>query len=213
MNQHDLWKAIQGGKPRVHATGFAQLYLCEGVRLHVWNDELISLAPDIRQAAFYHDHRYGIKSRVLRGMLLDTPALLYGKGNDIEEQTRNMWDIFEVRPAHEGDAEKPHLATAGHWVEALQPRVVSAGECYLIDKRSFHQTRHLAPTVTVMRKMEEEETWARLLVPRGFDPIHSLQSQPDQSRLKRIMWTEAQQVGPEGLAQIEEMMTEAHRAY
>lgn len=39
---------VREGAPRVHATGFAQLYLAPTVRLHVWSDALFFEAPEVR---------------------------------------------------------------------------------------------------------------------------------------------------------------------
>ena len=175
-----LADAIENGKPRVHATGFAQLYLRPDVRLHVWTDALFRHAPDQSQIAFYHDHRYGIVSHVLRGAIMDSPAIPCDTNGS--NGGPGDWSIWEVRPAGEGQPDKPHR---GKKVEDNElevrlppPRLIKAGDGYHIPKRTFHATRALGTTVTLMRKLNEEPAWARLLVPKGFDPVHSLVTQP-----------------------------------
>ena len=214
MNIHELWKMVHAGKPRLHATGFAQLYLADGVRLHVWSDKLFKHAPYVAQNGFFHDHRYRIKSQVLRGALLD-------QGATFTHAEEEEWGLWEVRPAHEGEPEKPHLKDVYGVVSLWRPRIIRAGACYSIAKRAFHQTRALEPTVTIMRKMDEEETWARLLVPNyrtgpmqtEFDPMHSLIKQPTQDEIKIMMWDQCKNLGEAQLARIEEMIGEAYRAH
>lgn len=201
MDRHDLWKLIMAGKPRLHATGFAQMYIAPDVRLHVWSEELFKHAPDVKQIGFFHDHRYRIESTVLRGALLDTPA---------EMTNGTEFALYEVRPAHEGEPDKPHYAGQLCGVRLGLPRVVASGDTYEIPKRSFHATRALMPTITVMRKHEEEDTWARLLAPnspRGeFDPVHSLIRQPDEKDIKFMMWQQLVQLDDSDRAKIVRML-------
>lgn len=207
MKHLDLLNIISDLTPRVHATGFAQLYIAPGVRLHLWNDALFARAPDPTQVAFYHDHRYGIVSHVLKGALLDSPAdPVINNSWEGEE-----WQIWEVRPAGENQADKPHHTGLGATVRQRNPRVIRAGFNYFIPKRSFHASRALEPTLTVMRKQQEEGSWARLLVPSGFDPIHSLVSQPDRELLRSMFWSACKQLGEGELAIIDYQIKTAAR--
>lgn len=196
MNRNELIGRICEGKPRVHATGFAQLYISPDTRLHVWTDALLARAPDIKQIVFKHDHRYGIRSRVLRGTLhdqaVDWDCSVWG--------VDNCWRMWEVRPAGQGLPDKPHIIERGSEAGDLaiyegEPRIVYAGDWYEIPKRTFHATRAVGTTVTMMKKIDEEDAWARLLVPRGFDPIHSLSKQPDASFIKNEMIRAVEGIG------------------
>jgi hypothetical protein len=184
LTHAELVRLIINGTPRMHATGFVQLYLTPTVRLHVWSDDTFAAAPDVSQIAFFHDHGYTIKSHALRGALLDTRVEVLN-----DHQGLNDWAVWEVRPAHEGEPEKPHLATMepSKWLALLPPSLIRAGESYEIPKRVFHQTRNIGTTVSVMRKVDEENSWARLMVPTGFDPVHSLVRQPDKSAMQHWM--------------------------
>lgn len=182
MKKIDLIHKIEQGDPRVHATGFAQLYIEPNKRLPVWTDWLLLNATDISQIAFFHDHRYAIKSRILKGALHDQAVFPSADGD-------GTWKMYEVRPAHEGEAEKPCLIeNKTYEVFVDPPRIIKAGEEYAIPRRAFHATRAIGDTVSIMEKIDEEKDWARLLVPDGnFDPIHSLLRQPDPVMVKREM--------------------------
>lgn len=207
MKHLDLLNIISDVTPRVHATGFAQLYISKAVRLHVWTDALFAKAPDPTQVAFYHDHRYGIVSHVLRGALLDSPVYPIINNSWDGEQ----WQVWEVRPAGEGQPDKPQHAGLGATVRQHNPRVIRAGFNYYIPKRTFHASRALETTVTVMRKQQEEGAWARLLVPTGFDPIHSLTTQPDREWLRSIFWNECRKLTESDLAIIDYQIKTAAR--
>lgn len=183
MNKRKLIEAIENGEPRVHATGFAQLYVEPDKRLHVWTDWLLEHAPDITQIVFYHDHRYEIRSKVLSGSLHDQMV------EPVVTGPLGEWGMWEVRPSHEGDPEKPHRDPRMNYydVKLLMPRIIKAGNDYTIPLGAFHATRAIGDTVTVMKKINEEARWARLLVPYPYDPIHSLTKQPSQKDIKREM--------------------------
>lgn len=179
----ELIDKIRDGQPRVHATGFAQLYIAPNTRLHVWTDWLLKNAPDVRQLAFFHDHRYAIRSTVIGGALHDQMV------DPVLNNAHGRWRMWEVRPAHEGEPEKPHLIEGPFYDVTLRtPRIIVADQWYEIPLRAFHSTRAIGDTVTIMEKVGEEASWARLVVPCGdFDPIHSLSRQPPVERVKQEM--------------------------
>lgn len=157
-------------RPRYHhGVGFAQCYLSDDVRLHVWSPALPG-APEAFGCR--HDHRFDLESHVLLGGVVDTRYQL------MTSSSMGDWRVYEVRPAHEGRPDEPVAQPDYYHALTLPPRVVPAGGSYTLSRRVFHMSQPVGPTVTVMRKRRQSAEWARILAPYGQSPEHGMARPP-----------------------------------
>lgn len=164
-------------KPRYHAgVGFAQLYLSDNVRLHVWHPDL---PTEPESFGCRHNHRFDFTSTVLVGavtnIFLDVTQggrEIAGSGGEFVEGY-GYFDEWEVQPAHLGAA-VPTIKNRGVDLGIRAIELVPAGETYEFPKRVYHESRGHGTTVTVMRKFNQEDTWAGIVAPAGQPPQHGM---------------------------------------
>ncbi|USN14982.1 hypothetical protein PAPPERLAPAPP_00550 [Brevundimonas phage vB_BpoS-Papperlapapp] len=180
---HPLHQTVRAGlisgalKPRYHAgVGFAQVYLNEDVRLHLWHPEL---PTEPESFGCRHDHRFDFTSTVLLGAVTNIflsasegARHIAGSGDE-KVPGYGFFDEWEVMPAHLGSAE-PTIRRPGVDVTIDGIEVIRAGETYSFPKRRYHESRGHGVTLTVMKKFNQEETWAGIIAPRGQPPVHGM---------------------------------------
>lgn len=180
---HPLYTATRVGlltgklKPRYHAgVGFAQVYLNEDVRLHLWHP---SLPTEPESFGCRHDHRFDFTSTVLLGAVTNiflsiTPGWRQtaGSGDEVLEGF-GRFDEWEVMPAHLGSAE-PTIRQKGVDLHIDGIELLRAGDTYSFPKRRYHESRGHGVTMTVMKKFDQEETWAGIIAPAGQPPMHGM---------------------------------------
>lgn len=190
MSRHPTYDRVRVGlltgklKPRYHAgVGFAQVYLTEDVRLHVWHPEL---PTEPESFGCRHDHRFDFTSTVLLGAVTN----IFLSITDGARQTANsgdevvpgygFFDEWEVMPAHLGSAE-PTIRQCGVDLHIDGIQLLRAGETYSFPKRRYHESRGHGLTCTVMKKFNQEDTWAGIVAPKGQPPQHGMAGPPVDS--------------------------------
>lgn len=185
-----VFRAVMDAKPRTHSYGFAQVYLSETVRLHLFSSAICERACIPEQVPVRHNHRYDFTSWVLRGIIIDKPCYLV---NAVGPGDHKAWTIHEVRPAHEGVNERPRELSHGElwangsvkatawpvYVVEDTPRVIRAGESYDMTSNQFHETAHIGETVSLFKRRNVSKEWSKLIVPPGYRAEHSMSKQPD----------------------------------
>ncbi|UTC29564.1 hypothetical protein BAMBUS_05060 [Brevundimonas phage vB_BpoS-Bambus] len=182
-DQHPLYQTVRAGlisgtlKPRYHAgVGFAQVYLNEDVRLHLWHPDL---PTEPESFGCRHDHRFDFTSTVLLGAVTNIflsahdSVVRLNADEDHALDGAGVFSEWEVMPAHLGSAE-PTIRRDGVDVTIDGIEVIRAGETYSFPKRRYHESRGHGVTLTVMKKFNQEETWAGILAPRGQAPVHGM---------------------------------------
>ncbi|UTC28425.1 hypothetical protein GURKE_04230 [Brevundimonas phage vB_BpoS-Gurke] len=175
----DLRSGLVSGrlKPRYHAgVGFAQVYLSEDVRLHLWHPDL---PTEPESFGCRHDHRFDFTSTVLLGAVTNI-FLDVGEGavhtagsGDQVVPGYGSFDEWEVMPAHLG-SEEPTIRRRGVDVKIGGVQVLMAGDTYSFPKRRYHESRGHNVTLTVMKKFNQEDSWAGIIAPRGQPPQHGM---------------------------------------
>lgn len=161
----DVLKGIL--RPRYHAgVGMLQAYLTESIRLHVWHPDL---PQKLEAFGNRHNHRFDLQSSVLMGTIVDIafrPEPAHHNG---------QFYVYEVMPAHYGKTPAPHLLTdVRHNLVMKHARRFEAGITYTIQRGDFHETRAEGLTVTLMRKSNQVETWARIVAHQSQEAVHGM---------------------------------------
>ncbi len=185
-------RAISASKPRTHSYGFAQTYISDTCRLHLFSEAITieSAIPD--QVPVRHDHRYDFTSWVLKGVVIDNPCHVVRE--HLVRMAGEPWIMHDVKPAHEAIRDKDHgamwregnvnnLGIRCYVVEGT-PRIVHAGESYSMKAREFHATQYIGDTLTLFKRENVSDKRARLIVPPGYAGQHSIEHQPDEAWLK-----------------------------
>jgi hypothetical protein len=167
--QHKVCVGVLSGdlKPRFHnGVGFAQVYVTPDVRLHIWHPDL---PAEPEGFGCRHDHRFDFTSTVLKGAVTNV-WLDYMVG------PLGTFARYKVQPAHLGPA-VPEIVEGEEKVTPLitDVQVIREGETYSFPKRVFHESRGHGVTVTVMRKFNQENSWAGILAPIGQTPEHGME--------------------------------------
>jgi hypothetical protein len=151
--------------PRYHGNGFAQLYLNDQHRLHVWHP-LLPMPPE--NNAQIHDHIWDLASQVLVGQLGHITYDL-----NPEESSHDMYEINQpaVRE-NENDVFK-FLNTAAP--QATGNYMMNTGSIYHFRHGLFHQTTVADGilTASLIRKGPDILDSPRLLVPSGETPFQA----------------------------------------
>lgn len=155
----------------LHGLGFLQIKLGADQRLHVWH-------PDLpRRACFehssIHDHRFGFKSTVLKGMQINDVYSVYQPGvNGFPPDMHASHRAY----LHEGErlpsGNRPWIPRELLWVGHVSRELVSAGETYHMLPKVFHATTPGGDgrVATLMTKVEVGDTGARSLCSRYVEP-------------------------------------------
>lgn len=181
--KHPLYGDIRSGlvagrlKPRYHAgVGFAQVYLNDAVRLHLWHPDL---PTEPESFGCRHDHRFDFTSTVLLGavtnIFLDVGegAVQIAGSGDQAVPGYGPFDEWDVMPAHLG-SDEPTIRRTGVDVQIAGVQVLKAGDTYTFPKRRYHESRGHGVTLTVMKKFNQDDSWAGIIAPRGQSPQHGM---------------------------------------
>jgi hypothetical protein len=181
MNIRDIETNLIEGRLHVrfhNGVGFMQAYLTDDVRLHVWHPDI---TVPLESFGNRHDHRFDLESHVLLGAVVDTQFVqLGGKGN---------FDIYTVKPAHFGETPVPVLTGSEESYAVMCPIKHSAGWMYELPKGVMHESRTEGLTVTIMRKSNQSENWARILATPQQIPEHGMARKPKQALLDQLFFS------------------------
>lgn len=165
-----LWPQL---KWRHAGFGALQAYIREGcareLRVHVWHPSLIKAG--IVESGLCHDHRFGMRSSVLAGKILQTEFRL-------EPDGEGDWQTLHVLHAREamargGSIHHDPVPSGDFYRRTPVTFEVTAGAGYTFDKFAFHETRAEGTTVTLVEKSDQEDVRARILAPRGMPVVHA----------------------------------------
>lgn len=156
-------------KWRHHGLGMLQAYLSEGgsveTRVHIWHPDLY-LFPE-EEGGRIHDHRFGLMSSVLVGSI----------GHD-EVHERPVivgyWKMHEVIHARVQRPDDMPTPLDGSYEAEFVKGTIHAGHVYTFPKRVFHRSRVTGLAVTLVSKLDQDDTPARLLIPDGHRPGHGI---------------------------------------
>jgi hypothetical protein len=170
FNWHTV-AALQGfSVPRVHGNGFIQLDLDEDHRLHVWGDKRI---PRQLVSSPIHDHVFGFRSEVVVGRLVNC---VY-RADWVGKNGRFHRYQAQPNPDNSHDCKLARIPDAkANVLNPLYVQSKSAGEFYVMEPFTFHETFAPEPTVTIMKKhgktLAQNPTGRRptVLVPVGKEP-------------------------------------------
>lgn len=162
--QHLVW--------RHHGIGALQAYVREHtnpeVRVHIWSPKLVR--PGIIGHGNAHDHRFELTSYVLAGALRDTQ---YNAVADINGD----WSVSTVEHARSAGPQRnydgEHSAPVFHCYVDPEDTIIGAGRAYHIRRGDFHSTVSDAPVTVTVCAMSNKQGTARILVPRGEEPVHA----------------------------------------
>lgn len=163
------WESLRW---RHHGIGALQAYLREHtdpeIRVHIWSQKLVR--PGIIGHGNAHDHRFDLTSYVLVGGLRDTR---YAVTADISGD----WSVRTVENARSAGPDKNYDGEHGepmfHGFVERDVREFGAGSAYWIPRGDFHSTEPTAPLTVTVCAMSRKKGLARLLVPRGEEPVHA----------------------------------------
>lgn len=197
-------------KPRYHAgVGFAQVYLSEDVRLHLWHPDL---PTEPESFGCRHDHRFDFTSTVLLGAVTNIflsmePGARYIAGSgDQKVEGYGPFDEWEVMPAHLGSAE-PAIRRRGVDVKIDGIQLLKAGETYSFPKRRYHESRGHGVALTVMKKFNQEDSWAGILAPKGQPPVHGMAGpQVSKDTLVGLLLAAIDKIDDAGWARVQHLL-------
>jgi hypothetical protein len=204
MSLNKVVEYLVASKPRTHSYGFAQVYLNDDVRLHLFSDEIAAVGSIPDQVPVRHNHRYDFVSAVLRGIVVDRPAHWVPFHGHSDLADIEPWTMHEVQPSSEGqvgvravyegarDADHGSVWDAGRvqpvekgWVVEGKPRICEAGGSYFMHHNQFHESGWIGETLTLFQRVNVRHEWSKLLVPPGYKPTHPLTKQPDVGFLRQ----------------------------
>jgi len=159
-------------QPRFHGNGFIQLYLTSIDRLHIWHPKL----PPIRNHnAMIHNHRWDMRSKILKGGLSHTT---YGYTTDTSDLSKN-YDVVKIAGASKKSAVFSKVAEVR--MQKKHYYNLTEGSSYSFKCGFFHLSEPMNKdeiTVTLMSKIDTQncKNWAELLVEEGInyqDIVHA----------------------------------------
>lgn len=163
------WPALSW---RHHGIGALQAYVREHtdpeIRVHIWSPKLVR--PGIVGHGNAHDHRFDLTSYVLAGVLLDTQ-------HRIIPDINGDWSVSTVEHARSAGPERnydgKHSAPVFHCYMQATTALIRAGLSYCILRGDFHSTEPAADLTVTVCAMSRKRGMARILVPRGEEPVHA----------------------------------------
>lgn len=164
--------------PRHHAgTGFIQVYLKRGLRLHILHPDF----PPTRKDSNIHNHRFSFHSQILLGCLKNTVyGLRGGDDHEVYEVYCGSKDAGEFRIV---DPVKVGVCT----VKRLGVQLLVAGNDYTCEIGEFHTSQGDGLTATLMQKLWEGHENSRVVVPTGTSMKSAFEDQPPAERLWAII--------------------------
>lgn len=156
----------------LHGLGFIQVKLDARQRLHVWHPIL----PRRRcfEHSALHDHRFGFRSTVLRGMQINDTFAVYETDNPAYSTSPQY--ATHIAYLHEGErglsGNRPWIPREKLWVGQVSRELVDAGETYHMLAGVFHSTTPGGDgrVATLMTKTSEGVRGARSLCEIGVEP-------------------------------------------
>lgn len=154
---------------RQHGLGVLQAYLTEHeepeIRVHIWHPALATFTP--QEAGRIHNHRFTLRSCVLHGAIGHEEV-------QVRRDPNGTWSQHEVIHARNQKPEDMPAACEGHYSATFIEGSVSQGNVYTFPKRAFHRSSVKDLAVTIVTKIDQDETPARLLTPRDHKPAHGI---------------------------------------
>jgi hypothetical protein len=153
-----------GYVPRVHPNGFLQLDLdpAKTQRLHIWDLSL----PRQEVPTLIHDHEFDLESTVYMGCLINKRFRV--EPADTEDGQFKKWTV-----QREVGSEETKLIESEDEFTAVQTtrEFIYPQGIYTMSATEFHESGHIGPTVTVMKKLGYHAGHsASVLVPVGQQP-------------------------------------------
>lgn len=175
----------------LHGLGFIQLILGGNQRMHVWHPDLPR--RDCYEHSAIHNHRFGFRSRVLKGVQVnrrcDLEIVKPGTGSHIL--------ISHNGPRSDKGGRLSYPVADVNVIERELEKY-SAGQEYFMPAMEYHYTPCVGVVVTLMTKTEETQLHANSVIRSGVDfhydfdrfqlsptelfayVVDALQSQPQQ---------------------------------
>jgi hypothetical protein len=152
--------------------GLMQLYLTPVHRLHVW---VPSLAANKSYVETIHDHRFDLVSVVLHGSVTHEEIHL----REDPCGTLRMFEVINAKTAI-ASGERPDPIPVGEMlsVEKIHTFLFGTGGRYAFPAAHFHRSDATEGSITLVTKLNETSTRARLLAPAtdpprfGFEQEH-----------------------------------------
>lgn len=147
-----------------HPNGFLQVAGGTNKRLHVWSSDI----PRQQRPTLIHNHRFGFKSTVIMGMLINVRYRVLTPGSD-------EWSSTFVRfvpKTHEGRYTElvQSMDKAMYTVVVEDYQVLHEGESYEMRPYEYHESHPWGFAVTLMEKGENYPHEPSVLVPFGVKP-------------------------------------------
>lgn len=165
----DAIKALIDGSgtyTSVHGNGFIQCKLSGGPAIHLWGHPEI---PCQVVPSFIHNHRFGVKSRVLFGRIVDVRyKLLHGPvaynmyGVQHQEGTQNT-TLELMRNSETGNPSVVHPSPKS----AMSVKCVDAGQEYTVPPSDFHESIPRGLTITYVQKFGHRPS----IIPTVLSPV------------------------------------------
>ena len=159
---------IYGLQPRFHGNGFVQLYLSKAERLHVFHPDLL---PTRVENARIHDHRWGMHSRVLLGLV---EHITYDAVPHIE----GTFSIKEVQGTSNKEVPLVEVPGSRCRLKKTGYNIFAAGSEYFFPCRQFHESGAPDLAMTFIVKSNDDGKPARVISPYGEVPDHAFETQP-----------------------------------
>lgn len=176
--------------PRHHAgTGFIQVYIKRGLRLHILHPDF----PATRKDSNIHNHRFSFHSQILYGCLKNTIyGLRGGDDHEVYEVYCGSKDAGEFRVV---DPVKVGVCS----VQQLDSQILCAGMNYTCEIGQFHTSRASELTATLMKKLWEGHENSRVIVPTGTPMRSGFEDQPPVDRLWPVIENMITMIKEDGL--------------
>ncbi len=164
-------------RPRLHGNGFLQLDLPDNRRLHIWSDEL----PNAQKVdTTIHDHRFGFKSTILIGELVNT---VY----DFIPAANGEYRLYNPRVRRGEDTMLLPTEAVGNF------RLNSAtsyrpSQSYQMEYKDFHTSGYKGLSATLMEKMYVAPVAPRVACPLDMEPDNQFtRYDTDERELREIV--------------------------
>lgn len=152
-----------GGNIRIHGNGFIQIDLrfLSGHRIHVFGHPAI---PRQVHPTPIHDHRFGFRSTILSGCLVNVMWEAYahqggGVTHEVCTYRAGVGEDTKLEPLGE------HVFLAKRYAEVLTPEMM-----YMVGAGELHETFANEATITYMVKTETADITPRVLCRMGQNP-------------------------------------------
>jgi hypothetical protein len=167
---------------RINGVGMLQAYLFEGdedeLRIHVYHNDL--KLPNIHELGGIHDHRFNLWSSVYVGGLVHCEYY-------VEPRVDGNWRICEATHAR---AQQPgevseHSTEVAVECAPVYNHHIWMGQSYFFPQGYFHETLAEDYTVTLVRKLNQQNVRARFLTPKGIELPKTIMSMDHLDVYKR----------------------------